>query len=200
MKYYGNINLNENELQNMVLGIDTAFPATPKVGRVVFANKRVFIAVELVSGTPTWVPLTNELDTYVHSQNSGATTWTITHNLNTTAPLVQIYDNNHTIMIPDVITITDNNTVTVTFATNQAGRAVIFHGSVNGSPKQEFAYTYLQTSSSATWVIPHELGYYPVVRVFVGATEIQPDTIVHDTLFQTTLTFSSAVVGNARLV
>ena len=200
MKYYGDINLNENEMQNMVLGIDNSFPATPKAGRVVFVNKRVYIAAELVSGTPTWIPLTNELDTYIHTQNSGAVTWSITHNLNTTIPLVQIYDAAHKVIIPDSIEVISNNVVNVTFTVAQSGRAVVFHGSVNGADKQEFAYTHYQSNGSSTWVIKHELGYYPVTRVFVGSEEIQPVSVVHDSLYQTTLTFSSALVGYARLV
>lgn len=34
MKYYGNINLNQNELQNAVLPLDSYFPANPKIGLV----------------------------------------------------------------------------------------------------------------------------------------------------------------------
>lgn len=200
MKHYGDIDLNNNELQRMVLGIDLAFPANPKMGHVVFKDKRVFIAVELVSGTPTWVPLTNEIDTYIHVQSGGLVTWTITHNLNTTIPLVQIYDADHKLVIPDNVSIIGNNTVEITFITPQSGRAVIFHGSINGAPKQDVAYTHYQASSSVSWVIPHELGYYPAVRVFIGNEEILPDSIVHDTLFQTTITFTQGYVGYARLV
>lgn len=200
MKFNGHINLQANEIQNMVLGIDTQFPDVPTVGRVVFVNKRVFIAVEVISGTPTWVPLTNELDTVIYTQNAGSVSWVIEHNLNTTTPLVQIYDANHTMVYPDSVEVTSNNSVTVTFITPQSGRAVVFHGSINGTAKQEVAFTHYETSSSSTWVIHHDLGYYPAIRVFSGSAEIQPLTTVHDSLFQSTITFSSPLVGYARLV
>lgn len=199
MKYYGHINLNDNEMQNMVLAVNNSFPANPKVGHVVFVDKRVYIAVELVSGTPTWVPLTNSLDTYEHT-NAASASWTITHNLNSTMPMVQIYDANRQVIIPDTISIVDANTVTVTFSGAQAGRAVVFHGTVNGADPQATAFSYTQTNGATTWIIPHELGYYPVVRVFIGSEEILPQSVIHDSLFQTTLTFTQAYVGVARLV
>jgi len=200
MKYYGDINLNNNEMQNMVLGVDTTFPAVAKVGQVVFIHKRVYIAVELVTGTPSWVPLTNELNTYEHSELVPQTTWTIPHNLNSTMPMVQVYNAAHQVILPDEITVMDNNTVDVTFNVAQAGRAVVFHGTVNGADPQATAYVHYQTSSSDTWVIPHELGYYPIVRIFVGNEEILPVSVIHDSLFQTTISFSTPYVGNARLV
>ena len=39
MRHYGNINLQQNELQNAVLPIDTYFPVNPKVGQLVFKDK-----------------------------------------------------------------------------------------------------------------------------------------------------------------
>ncbi len=33
MRHYGNINLQQNELQNAVIPLDTYFPANPKVGQ-----------------------------------------------------------------------------------------------------------------------------------------------------------------------
>jgi hypothetical protein len=56
------------------------------------------------------------------------TTWTVTHNLNTTDVDVMVFDDSSPRMaiIPDSIAATDVNTVTVTFNVAQAGRVVIF--------------------------------------------------------------------------
>ncbi len=65
------------------------------------------------------------------SQTVAATTWTIAHSLNTNhgvvnPVLVQIYDTTGVQIIPEEITLTDNNTVTVTFAsTNVAGSWIV---------------------------------------------------------------------------
>jgi hypothetical protein len=53
------------------------------------------------------------------------TTWTVTHNLNTTNVIVQVYDSNAAQLFPDSITATDANTVTVTFNIAQAGDVVV---------------------------------------------------------------------------
>lgn len=203
MDFYGNINLLDNQMQKMVMQTETSFPDSPKVGRIVFVNKRVFICVEIVTGLPTWVPLTNEINTYIHTQQSASATWTVVHNLNTSTPLVQVYDSStQTTIVPDEITITDNNVVSLSFGvTPFAGRCVVMYGDVTGGSKTAVAYTHYQTNLSSTWVISHALGYYPVVRVFLNTgEEIQPLTVKHDSLFQTTITFTMGYVGTARLV
>lgn len=200
MDFHGNINLLDNEMQQMVLQAELNFPEIPKVGRIVFKDKRVFICVELLSGVPAWVPLTNEIDSYVHVQPSTSATWTITHNLGTTTPLVQVFDAaTQKMVIPEDIEVIDNNTVSVTFGTVMSGRAIVMFGSITGSEKQQFAYTHYQTNLSNTWVIPHNLGYYPIVRAFIGNEEVQPLSVIHDSIFQTTITFSSVQVGVAKL-
>lgn len=200
MKFHGDINLQDNEMQQMVVQTEVNFPDVPTVGRIVFKDKRVYICVEIVSGIPSWVPLTNELDTYVHVQSTGATTWSVAHNLATTSPIVQIYDFDFKMIIPNEITIIDNNNIEVNLGTSMAGRAVVMYGATEGSPKSEYAYEYTQASPSTTWVIYHGLGYYPITRVFIGNEEVQPLSIVHDSIFQTTITFSTAQSGVARLV
>lgn len=196
MKSYGDVKFQTASAP--VLNMEGTFPSVPTVGRVVFVNKRVWICAEIVSGQPVWVPLTNTIDTYVHTQSSTSTSWTVIHNLNTITPLVQIYDTTHSMVLPDLVTIVDNNTVTVSFGGALAGKAVVMYGDISGAAKGTFAYEHTQTSLASTWVVTHDLGYYPVVRVFVGTSEIQPVSIVHNSIYQTTLTFSQGYVGVAR--
>ena len=177
MKYYGNIQLNQNQIQQASLESETDWPTSPVVGQIVFLNKVVYICIQISGGIPIWVPLTRELEMYVHNQSSAATTWTITHNLNTSFVLVQVFDGNNTVVIPDVITISDTSTITISFTVAQAGVAVILSGSLEGLQKPSYAYEYTQASPTATWVINHNLGYLPTVRVFSGSYEIEPQSI-----------------------
>jgi hypothetical protein len=165
-----------------------------------FTNKRVYICVDIGSGFPVWVPMTNEVNTYTFQQSSAATTWTITHNLATTTPLVQIYDNTQKMLIPDEVTIVNSNSLTVTFGSALSGMAVIMYGDIDGGPKSQYAYTYYQTSAATTWTINHGLGYNPIVRVFIGTEEVQPATVSFPTLNQVVVTFNTAQMGVARLI
>lgn len=197
MKFYGDATLQLGSA--IVASQESTLPESPTVGRIVFVNKRVWIAVELVGGVPTWVPLTNEISTYVHNQLTTSAVWTVTHNLNTTTPLVQVYDDQYKLFIPNEVTPLSNNQVQITLDAATAGRAVVMFGdSTTGLSKSAVAYTHTQTTLSSTWVVTHGLGYYPIVRVFVGSQEIQPASIVHDSIFQTTITFSEGKTGYAR--
>ena len=201
MDFYGDINLNDNEMQQMVMQLETNFPTTPTVGRMVFKAGRLFICIAINSGLPVWIPLTNEISTYTHTQVSSSASWSIAHNLETNTPIVQAYDvSTGKQVIADEMTVVDSNNVTVSFGSAIAGRATVVHGNITGTAKPAIAYEHFQTSSSSTWVIPHSLGYEPIVRIFVGNQEVQPDSIVHDTVNQVTITFSTPQVGNARLI
>lgn len=61
--------------------------------------------------------------TYVNGVSSS--TWNINHGLGSANVHVQIYDTSNLFLLPDSITVVDANNVTVTFGSNQDGRAVI---------------------------------------------------------------------------
>ena len=199
MKFYGHANLNKNQLQNAALETTTSFPQAPVVGMLAFVNSIVFICVSGGS-LPVWVPLTREITAYTHTQGSGSATWNITHNLNTTSVNVQVFDGTSKVVIPSEIETTGANTVQITFNEVVAGRAVLVSGHFDGNVKPTYAYTHYQSTASTSWVIAHGLGYNPIVRVFIGNNEVQPATIVHDTVNQTTITFATAQAGYARLI
>lgn len=198
MKHYGHAEFQLSS--SAILANENNFPSSPSVGQFVFIDKRVWVCVYIAGSQPTWIPITNEIDTYIHNQTSASTTWTVTHNLNTTIPLVQVYGTDNKVFTPDEITIVNNNQVTITVGTAVAGRAVVMYGDISGAPKQTYAYEHIQSSLAITWVVNHNLGYNPIVRVFVGGTEIQPLTVVHNSIMQTTITFTEAKTGYARLV
>lgn len=200
MKFYGDANLQKNELQNAVLTTLNAFPSEPKVGQLAFLNSRVYICVQISPAPAVWVPLTQEITAYNHTQASAASTWNINHGLNTTSVNVQIFDGSDEVIIPNSIAVLDANSVRVTLSTSMAGRATVVTGHFDGNPKPTYAYTHQQGSASATWTINHNLGYNPIVRVFIGTDEVQPESISHPTLNQTVITFTTAKVGYAKLI
>lgn len=130
MDFYGNINMKQNAMQQMVAQAESNFPVTPIVGRVVFNNQKLYMCVAINGGIPVWLPLTNKIDTYVHTEAAVATTWTIIHNLNTTIPLLQVYDAAGEMLIPDSVAPISNNKMLVTFNTAIAGTAVVLFGNL----------------------------------------------------------------------
>jgi hypothetical protein len=61
------------------------------------------------------------------------------------------------------------------------------------------AYTHLQGSSSSTWIINHNLNFYPNVTVQDSAGTIYEGEISYTNLDSLTVTFSSAFSGKAYL-
>ncbi|MDE1941352.1 MAG: hypothetical protein KGI66_04495, partial [Patescibacteria group bacterium] len=57
-------------------------------------------------------------------QTSSATTWTITHNLDSRAVVTQCFDSNWTLLTPSSLVNTDLNTTTVTFSVAETGSCV----------------------------------------------------------------------------
>jgi hypothetical protein len=62
---------------------------------------------------------------YNYTQTPAASVWTITHNLNSLDCIAIVYDDAGHQIIPDSFNVIDANTVTVTFISNVAGRAII---------------------------------------------------------------------------
>jgi hypothetical protein len=62
-------------------------------------------------------------------------TWVVTHNLNTVNPIAQVYDNDNYQLIPETLRITDANTITVSFSSQESGYVVVAKGGhiVSGS-------------------------------------------------------------------
>lgn len=56
-----------------------------------------------------------------------------------------------------------------------------------------------QAVSSATWVIPHNLGFHPNVTVVDTANSTVEGQISYDSVNQITLTFSASFSGSAYL-
>ena len=67
-------------------------------------------------------------DRYLYTQSTPSSTWTINHALNYKYVNVDVYDNNDQLMLPQTVTATNNNTLTLVFATPTSGNATISKG------------------------------------------------------------------------
>lgn len=200
MKFYGEAHLQQNNLREAVIPLDTSFPASPKVGQIVFKDRILYICVEINANIPVWIPLTNEITAHTHIQNTSASSWVINHALNTSHVSVQVFDLFDRMVIPNDITVNSQSQVTVDFSSPAQGKVVVVTGTFEGQPKPTYAYEHYQTNPSDTWVINHGLGRFPIVRVFIGNQEVQPATITFNTANTVTITFTTVQTGQAKLI
>ena len=116
---------------------------------------------------------------HIHTQSTAATTWTVTHNFGEQFVNVDVYNASNQIVIPQSITATDGNTITVTFPTVTAGYAVVSTGGQHG-PGAGKNYKHSQTSTATNWSVTHSLGeQYPTVTVWDKEDNvIVPDQII----------------------
>jgi hypothetical protein len=200
MKFYGDLDIGENLVRNVVINDDGAFQSAPKVGRLTFNGKRLYICVEIVNSKPIWIPLTNEITTKTIRADVAATTWTLTHNLNSATPVIQIYDTSSNQVIPDSIQIVTANEATVTFSSAMAGFAVIVIGSEEGSTKPNTIFTQPVTTPTTSLSVNHNLGFYPVIAAYdTNGYLIMPSVIIQQNLFSTDITFEVPFTGQIRL-
>ena len=130
--------------------------------------------------------------------------WVLTHNLNTENVLVQVFDNNNSLLIPNSISILDANQIKLTFMAPEAGTAqvvLMLDASYVEVPDLNVpTFEHAQTIPSDTWVIDHDSGYYPIVRVYIDGQMVMPLSITHPSLTQTIITFTNPEVGVVRFV
>lgn len=175
------------------------WPSTPKPGTFIFKPPRVYVCLEIADNVPVWLPISSDLQTYMHDQFVAETEWVINHTLNSNSCVVQLLNSTGEALVPDKV-VQSYNQVIVTFVQPQAGRCVLITGSQEGLPRPQAAYeqTYQDLQ---VWVINHNLGYEPIIRAFSNNMEIQPTSIVHaENLMSTTVSFNSPKTGRVRCI
>lgn len=198
MKVGGNIDMQQNVLQNVTLQEYTQFPKTPKVGSFGIINKRVMVCLD-ADGNPLWLPLSQEINTHIHDQEEASDTWVIEHNLGSAITFVQIFDENNRVLYADEIDNSVKDTCVISFATPIVGKAVLMLGSFIGTPKPDVQYTKSFTQN-ATWTVNHGLGYFPVIRCIKDGFEIQPASIQHTDTTTAVVTWNSPQAGKVIAV
>ncbi len=77
--------------------------------------------------------------TYIHTQSSASTTWTVTHNLGESYPAIVVFDSSDNVIVPGNISVVDDTTFTVTFTSAQSGKVSATVG--GGLPHISASYT-----------------------------------------------------------
>lgn len=123
MKLFGDLDFNHGQILRAVIETVTEFPSSPQPGELVFKDKKLYLCTE-IQGAPTWVPLTNEVDIQVFRQLTAQTVWEIDYTETNSNMVVQAYDENNQMVIPDLIDIDTPGKVFIHFNQAVSGKAV----------------------------------------------------------------------------
>jgi hypothetical protein len=111
---------------------------------------------------------------------ANSSTWVVNHNLDTPNAIAQVYDSNGYQIIPSTLRHTDDNTITITFATQESGYVVVAKGGhiVSGSVDSN-------NISGLSTAITNQVN---VLGVFSGSAQITLNGDVTGTANATTIT------------
>jgi hypothetical protein len=109
---YDNSVWNASDHPSTVMGTKTLDETDIADGRM--------LRYDSASGTLVYVDIA-----YKHTQAAPSATWTCIHNLNSKYVAVTVYDSTDKVIIPNTITATDQDTLTIGFATARTGVARI---------------------------------------------------------------------------
>lgn len=188
----GNSNLGSNANVSISGGNDTQVLTTDGLGNLYWSNGG--------SGTASVV------GSYVHTQGTSSSTWTVVHNLNTDYVDVHpIFSNSYSMVgaydFPTV-TYVNANAVTLTFSSAVTGYVAVSGDQGNS----DGYYTESISSASTTWTVNHNLG-----SQFAGVPLIQTDdtsyygrfdypTVTYTNDNSLTISFDTAQSGNVAVV
>jgi hypothetical protein len=131
------------------------------------------------------------------TQPTPASSWTVVHNLRTQSPMVQVYDLNYNVVIPNAIVGVDNNTLRIDFISPTTGYAMVSNG---GGLQVTGSTAFLSQSIAAvTWSFAHNLNTkYPVVQVYDDSDNVLiPATIRALSISGSEITFATPQKGYA---
>ncbi len=94
---------------------------------VVLADGEILMNVGGTLQAVNLADITGDTDNHIHEQASPSATWTIVHGGATENVMVTLYDENKKLFIADDITISDDNTVTVSLSQPAIGKAVLVY-------------------------------------------------------------------------
>jgi hypothetical protein len=141
MKVFGDIDFigtPQNKLQRVRLGLMPDFPDVPRIGNLVFKDKKLYIYA-LISSLPVWLPITSEVLYHSTVITTPALVWTITHGMAAGEILIQCYDGDNTWVIPDDIDSSTLGVSVITFLSPVSGRAFIVQRTKNADRVSVFA-------------------------------------------------------------
>ena len=111
---YGSLIMSVNE---------PGFPENPAIGTLIIKGNCLYAYIS-VGGYVTWYPFASKTSSYIHSQGVASSTWTVTHDLNTTNTWTQVKDSNG-IVVQALVENTSANVITISFTTPITGTAIV---------------------------------------------------------------------------
>lgn len=129
VEIYGNVESN-GEVSGAFKSYD-GFPLDPKVGTWAIIDRNLMLCVS-IEDMPVWMPLTKERNTFTREQKVAAKRWILEHRFNSSNVLIQCFDPEGNVVVPDSIKSIDENTTEVAFPSEMAGRAIAMFGYESG--------------------------------------------------------------------
>ena len=140
----------------------------------------------------------------VTSSFSSTGSVTILHSFNSKNVSVSVYDDNDILIIPQQVTLLDNNNVKIDFGGNTTGFAVLAKGGhlVSGSvPVPQLSTVTDSFTSTTSHTVTHNFGTKEViVSVYENDELIIPDSISTPTTDTVTVSFPEAISGRVVVV
>jgi len=131
------------------------------------------------------------LNSYTHTETPASDSWTVSHDLDDSRPVVIVYDSTGEIVIPDTIIATDADTVTITFSEAVAGKAKVV---TEGSATLYSADTITEANNDSGITIDGVLCKDNIVTASGGINLGDEDLSVYD---EGTFTPTVTLVGGA---
>jgi hypothetical protein len=121
-------------------------------------------------GTASYA-LNGSSNAFLYQTGSSASTWTFNHYLQTRYPVIQVYDNTDSVIIPQSISAVDNNTTTITFSSARTGTAVASKGGYVGSVVASATTANSATSASVATTASYAISASAAATTFgIGAS------------------------------
>jgi len=176
MDIRGNINFRTNAVSNFVIDKGTSFPTSPAPveGQLFYRTDEDVLYIYDGSTWNSSAGSNGGLGSYLHTQSSSSSTWTVIHNLNDLKPAIECYNSDGNPFEPQSITINSANQLTVTLGSAATG-AVRVHGGTfaGGTGSGNFLPTTTSTynlgSQTYKWNDIHLSG-----NLFIGVISSDP--------------------------
>lgn len=130
MKHIGNVDV-KGEVSGAFKEYEN-IPLDPKVGTWAFINKTLMMCIEVAS-KPLWIPLSPERNTVVRPQDTPSTVWIVDHNFDRDNVMMQCFDSENKVIVPDSIEPIDSNSSRVTFTEAISGSTIAMFGYEDGT-------------------------------------------------------------------
>jgi len=125
MKHYGIDLVEGSEITNLTVPTGTVFPNNPNAGELFYRSDTQLLYVYTTSWVATGI---GNVNGYTHTQSTSSSTWTVTHNLDSTNIQFSVYvtiDMVQTAIFPSTVTFVDANTMEFSFSQAHTGKVIL---------------------------------------------------------------------------